>query len=239
MDKESKMDKNNILKVLFIILSCIPFLSILLFGLAVLYFPGGPNPDGFSFWGNTMSDLGKIIANNGEDNTISRILYSIALTLLSCFILVYYSVIWTYFQDKKSTKWLSIIGTAIGILQSIWYLGLTFTPDDTMHSTHLIFIYGASAFLVAAIVIYDITYFLKRDFTKLNTYSYLAMFIIAFIFMLSVAIAPIFGSEIGMLPRRAGHTLFIFIECLVYGLQGIGAYHYTKKQSISANNYVS
>ncbi|NHJ32668.1 MAG: hypothetical protein FK732_07390, partial [Asgard group archaeon] len=81
------MDRNKILKILFIILACLPFLSILFFGLSIHYFPGGntldPNAEGFNFLYNTMSDLGKIIANNGEPNIISRVFYSIALTLMS------------------------------------------------------------------------------------------------------------------------------------------------------------
>ena len=49
--------------------------------------------------------------------------------------------------------------------------------------------------------------------------------------MLAVAITPVFGEQIGALPQRAVHTLFIFIVSFVYGLQGIGAYLYVKKQT--------
>jgi len=229
------LEKNKILKILFIILAIIPFLDILFLGLAIHYYPGGQgydlNSNGFSFLYNTISDLGRIFAMNGEINTISRVLYSIALASMSFFTLIYYSVIWIYFQERKVTKWLSWIGTVFGIIQSGWYLALAFTPEDTLHNIHIKLIYGAASFLVAANIIYTIIYFLKRDFSKLNTYSYFVMFIAAFLLMLAVAITPVFGEQIGALPRRAGHTLFIFIVLFVYGLQGIGAYLYVKKQT--------
>lgn len=236
------MDKNKILQILFIILAILPFLTILWLGLAIYFYPGGNGLDHFAdkfvFLYNTISDLGRVYAINGEVNFISRVFYSIALTSVSVFALVYYSIIWIYFQDKKSTKWLSRIGSVIGIIQAGWYFALSFTPEDTLHYIHIKLIYGAAAFLVVANIIYTITYFLKRDFSKLNTYSFLVLFIAAFFLMLAVAITPVFGPEIGMLPRRAGHTLFIFIVSFAYGLQGIGTYLYTRKQKEIRDNAV-
>ena len=236
------MDKNKILQILFIVLSILPFVAILCFGLAIYFYPGGSGPDQFAdkfvFLYNTLSDLGRVYAINGEFNIISRIFYSLALSFVSVFVLVYYSVILIYFQDKKATKWISRIGSVIGIIQAGWYFALAFTPEDTLHHIIIKLIYGAAAFLVAANVCYTIAYFLKRDFPKLNTYSYLVMFIAAFLLMLAVAITPVFGPEISMLPRRGGHTIFIFIVSFVYGLQGIGAYHYTRKQKEKIENTV-
>ena len=63
---------------------------------------------------------------------------------------------------------------------------LAFTPDDTMHLLHVRLIYGAGAFLFAAVLFYDIAYFLKKDFPKLNTYSYLVMIIIAILLTIAI-----------------------------------------------------
>ena len=42
------MDKNKILQILFMILTCLPFLSIILLGLAIHYYPGGHLLDNFN-----------------------------------------------------------------------------------------------------------------------------------------------------------------------------------------------
>jgi len=229
------------MSILYIILAIIPIIAILFFGLAIHFYPGGNyfdhNAEKFSFLYNTMSDLGKVNAVNGEWNIISRIFYSIALTLISIFVLVYYGTIWRYFQEKMATKIISLIGTIIGIIQSIIYFALAYTPDDTLHLVHVRLIYGAGAFLFAAILFYDIAYFLKRDFPKLNTYSYLIMIFIAIFLTIAIAVTPRWGSPISEMPRRAGHTLFIFIVSFIYSLQSIGAVIYTKRQikQISVN----
>ena len=60
----------------------LPFFGIILFliliFIAMFTYPGGVRDDpliaGYSFWGNTFSDLGRIVAWNGELNIISMIL---------------------------------------------------------------------------------------------------------------------------------------------------------------------
>jgi len=229
------LEKNKILQILFIILGYIPFLAILFFGLAIHYYPGGHLLDnfneGFSFLYNTISDLGHVTAWNGVPNTISRIFYSIALTSLSVSGLIFHLIIWKFFQERKITKWLSWLGTGFGLVQALLYLGLAFVPGDIYPTAHLKMIYLAASVLFTSILIYDIVYFLKKDFSKLNTYSYLAMIIVAILLTLTVAIAPRFGDQLFHASRRGGHTLFIFIVTFIYGLQAIGAYLYVKKQT--------
>ncbi len=229
------MDKNKILQILFIILTCLPFLAIILLGLAIHYYPGGHLLDnfneGWSFLYNTVSDLGHLIAYNGIPNTISRILYRIVLTTLFVSCLTFYSIIWIFFQDRKATKWLSWIGSFFGITLAGLYIALAYVTDDTHPFAHLKIIYFAESVLVTTIIIYDIVYFLKKDFSKLNTYSLLALFIVSVLLMLTVAIAPRFGDILFHASRRGGHVIYTFIVTFIYGLQGIGAYLYVKKQT--------
>ena len=145
--------------------------------------------------------------------------------------LTFYSVIWIYFQDRKATKWLSWIGSFFGITLAGLYITLAFITDDTHPFAHLKIIYLAESVLVTTIIIYDIVYFLKKDFSKLNTYSLLALFIVSVLLMLTVAIAPRFGDILFHASRRGGHVIYTFIVTFIYGLQGIGAYLYVKKQT--------
>ncbi|MCG3257350.1 MAG: hypothetical protein KAU62_14720, partial [Candidatus Heimdallarchaeota archaeon] len=105
-----------------------------------------------------MSDLGRITAYNGESNTISRFLYTTALDLLAIFVLIFYSIMWTFFQKKKITKWLSLSGTVLGVTQGILYIIFAYSPADTAFSRHIMLIYTAPAFLFGAILAYTIVF---------------------------------------------------------------------------------
>ncbi|MHA1355023.1 MAG: hypothetical protein ACTSR1_07620 [Candidatus Heimdallarchaeota archaeon] len=87
--------------IIFRILVTTTFIVITLFVLGIFYYPGGSTIDenhiGFDFKYNSISDLGRIIALNGEPNLISRILFSIALTLTAFVIITFYLVAWSFF----------------------------------------------------------------------------------------------------------------------------------------------
>jgi len=227
-------ENKRILQVVFIILTCFSILAIILFGLGIKYYPRGhivdPYNDDFNFLYNPMSDLGRVQAYNGGINIISIILYSIALTLLAIIIFIYYSIIWKFFQKYNFTKNLSIIGTAFGMLQSISYIVLAYSPGDTRFPSHIKSIYVGSALLVAAILSYTIVFFVSKEFPKINTYSFLAMMIIAVAHAMSVTLGSFLGEPLFSFTRRGGNTLFIFIVTIIYCLQGIGAYYYIIKK---------
>ncbi len=220
------MWKDRLLQRIFIGLIVITVLANLLFGLAIHYYPGGnfidPLDEGFDFLYGAMSDLGRITAYNGESNTISRILYTTALDLLAIFVLIYYSIMWTFFQKKKITKWLSLSGTVLGVVQGILYIVFAYSPADTASSRHVMFIYTAPAFLFGAILAYTIVFFIDKEFPRINAYSFLAMIIISVLFTIAVAIGAIRKDLVFHASRRAGHTLFNFIVPIIFGFQALG-----------------
>ena len=220
----------KVLRVLLIIFSSVSLLAIILFGLGIKFFPGGhlynPYTDDFSFYYNPVSDLGRIQAYNGGINNVSRSLYTIALTLLSIFVVIYFVIIRMFFQEKKVTKILSDIGTATAIIQSIFYFLIICSPSDTKFERHNLGIYIGSGFLALAIFIYTAVFFLHEDFSKLNKYSFVAFAVVAIAHATTVTVGSIVGEPLFSISRRAGNTLFIFIVTFIYFLQGLGAYYY-------------
>ena len=64
------------------------------------------------------------------------------------------------------------------------------------------------------------------------------MIVVAVLLVIAIAVLPVYGVSIGQIPRRGGHTIFILLVSLVYGLQGIGAYLYTRKQEETLENII-
>ncbi|NHJ85904.1 MAG: hypothetical protein FK734_10610 [Asgard group archaeon] len=230
------MTKEKYLQIVSIIAATLAFSVIIIFSLAIYYYPGGTysDPDyvGFNFQETTISDLGRIIARNGEDNTISRALFMTGILSMSAFcgILPIFLVI--IFTNRKSTKILSIIGAIFGIAQAGMYVALAFTPVDIDYKLHNKFIFSASAFLVATTIVYLIVFFMVKQYPKLGTYSCLVLFVGEFVFMVAVIVGSILQGPIREHIRRAGNTTFIFLSVLIYGLQFIALtkyYHLLRK----------
>ena len=214
------MKQDQLLQSIFMLLGCMSLVSFLFFGLAIESYPGGnilnTTEEGFSFLFSAMSDLGRITAYNGEPNDVARIFYTVALDMLGIFVLVFYSIIWRFFQKRRVTKWLSLGGTIMGIAQACIYFVLTNKPPDTHFSAHKNLIYTAPAFLFAAILLYTIVFFIEKEFPRLNAYSYLVVIVIAILFTIAVAIGSVRQDAVFEASRRAGHTLFNFIITEIY-----------------------
>ncbi len=230
------MQKNKLLKLIFIGVAVVSIVSNLLMGLAIYFYPGGNFIDnmeeGFGTIYGALSDLGRVTAYNGESNLVSRVLYTSAISILSIAVMIFYSIIWKFFQERKSTKWLSIIGSLFGVTQSILYMVFAFSPADIAFSRHIMLIYVSPGFLIGSILIYTIVFFIAKDFPRINAYSFFALIIIAVMFATAVTIGSIRkDADILMFhaSRRLGHTLFNFIVTFNYGIQAIGAHLHVKK----------
>jgi len=220
--------------IIFRILVTTTFIVITLFVLGIFYYPGGSTIDenhiGFDFKYNSISDLGRIIALNGEPNLISRILFSIALTLTAFVIITFYLVAWSFFQENKVTKVLSIIGSIFGATQAILYFGIIATPLDVYLVVHNGVLYTVEAFLIGAIVLYIVVYFLSKKFPRVNAYAFLFLLISAVIYAIVILFAYLFQESLVMICSRMGHTLYIVATIIAYGLQPIGGIIYLKRK---------
>ncbi len=237
----NQMNKERIKQIVSIVAATLAFSVLVIFSLAIYYYPGGTytDPDyvGFNFLETTISDLGRTIARNGEDNIISRALFMTGILSMSVLCVILHSLFVTNFTDRKSTKILSIIGTILGITQAGMYVALAFSPVDIDYKIHNKIIFSASGFLVATTIIYLIVFFMNKQYPKLGIYSYLILFMGEFAFMVAIIVGSILQEPIQEHIRRAGNTTFIFLSILIYALQFIGlSKYYQQKLCVQENN---
>ncbi len=203
-------------------------------GLAIHHYPGGsfgdPTTEGFSFFYNAISDLGRFIATNGEPNTASRVLSIIAINIVSICSILYFSFIWIYFQDRKATKWLSLIGSVNGVACSICYILLSYAAADAVYPYHKNLLTIFPAFFFISVVFYMIVFYMNKDFPRINADSYAVLIAAAVAFIITLIVGFVQGGDLDRIGRRAGNTLFNFVQIFVYSLQGIGAYIYIQRQ---------
>ena len=73
-------------------INCVQFL--ILTNIAMIFYPGGtfsdPNTNGYSFFGNLFSDLGRYIAHSGESNLISCLMYNSSLFIMGVLLIPYF-----------------------------------------------------------------------------------------------------------------------------------------------------
>ncbi len=167
---------------------------ILLTGIAMIFYAGGTIFNhflpGYSFWFNYISDLGMTIAWSGASNLISKVLFSIAILIMSITMFFSFLAMTFLFMRSKKTKWFSIFGTCFALISAIGFIGLVFASEDSNMTIHLLvaaFGYG-SIFLTA--IFYSIAIFLDKDYPNRYAVALLVMVIALFIFILLILIGP-------------------------------------------------
>jgi len=159
-------------------------ISTILIFIAMLFYAGGtpdnPNNQGYSFYNNTLSNLGMTVAYSGKSNTISMILFSIALIVRSLSLIPFYLALRFFFNEISREKWFSSIGSIFGIIASLTTIGIVFTPVDILEDPHMLFVYiGYTSTLIMG-VCFSIAMYSNKDFPKHYTYLFIIFTVVHF-----------------------------------------------------------
>jgi hypothetical membrane protein len=175
------------------ILGMIQYIILIVIGMFT--YAGGtrdnPTIPGYSFWFNTFSDLGRLTAYNGKSNIISMVLFSIAYCLIAITMVPFYRVFPRLFNENSFEKKLTQIGAVLGIISSIFLIGIVLIPADISFSLHTIFAITAYVAIFFMVVVYTIALFFNKRFSKGYTYVFIIFSVVYFIFLMMALTALI------------------------------------------------
>jgi hypothetical protein len=206
-------------------------ISSLLIILAMIFYPGGNfagiEIDGYSLVYNGLCDMRELIAINGEPNLLTSVLLKIGIIFYSVATVLFFVTLCFFFQKRKITKSLSIIGSFFGIVQ-----GPLFVLIIYLHSSfdiHMTIVIIAPLFQYLAVILYTIVYFIDRGLPKINLYSFLILAISSITLSIFVGIGSGIGGSFNFITNRLGTNLFNFLSIIIYIIQGLSLYFYLKK----------
>jgi len=123
-------------------------------------------PGGFDYFGYFFSDLGAVIAKNGELNYISSALFSIALVIVAVALVPFWLIMRSPFTKSKREKVLSILGSSFGLVSFPFLIGVAISPIDTQLDTHVIMTLIFFSLFVLATLLYSVVIMLNRDYPR-------------------------------------------------------------------------
>jgi len=147
-----------------------------------------PSSPGYYFWGNTISDLGRIITYNGSFNIISMVLFTIAITAIALLSIPLYIVFPKLFSTSTIESISAKIGSLLGYITTVAWIGVIFFPADISSDIHWSFayiIYGAFFF---SGFFYTISLFLNKSISKIYAIILALYCIIHFISLMMIII---------------------------------------------------
>ena len=128
-----------------ILLSCLFFVAAT--GAAMLDYPGGthldPDTEGYRFFDNTFSELGRTEGYHGEDKLVGFVLFMLATVVAGAGLIGFFAV---EASDAMANSGNRIAGTTamwLGVVTGVGFMGIGLTPTDVVHDLHYAFVYTA------------------------------------------------------------------------------------------------
>jgi len=139
-------------------------------------------PDGYSFTEDYISYLGTTVnIRTGSNNLISSVLFTVTCVLVGAFLIPFWIVMTTVFNDNIITKIFSYIGSLLGLISSPLLMGVGIFPGNTHLIEHA---FSATYFFLSfagAIFFYSIAILVKKDYG--NIYAF-----VGFVFSIIVGL---------------------------------------------------
>lgn len=191
--------------------------------IAMFFYTGGtmdnPSSPGYYFWGNTISDLGRIITYNGGFNIISMILFTIAILALALLSIPLYIVFPKLFSESTFESISAKIGSLLGYITTIGWIGVIFFPADISNNIHWFFAYVIYAAFFFSGVFYTISLFLNKYISKIYAISLAIYCVIHFISLMMIIIGlPISRTNLVVGQKIAHISSIVSYIILGYGI---------------------
>ncbi len=203
-------------------------LFLILVFLAMIFYAGGTrdNPAliGYSFWGNTISDSGRIIAWSGLLNTTSMVFLSTALIVYAVSFMPFYIIVSKLFSEGKIEKYASKIGCILGVIFSLSYIGIAFTPADVLYLPHMIFVLIGYICAFAMSVFFTIAFFKNKEFSNIYAIIFALFTIFYFVTQIIALVGLSSDRNLMVLMQKLG----TFVSIGVFFIIGYGIWKFEK-----------
>ncbi len=196
---------------------------VILIVIAMFSYPGGTRDNSlipiYSFWDNTFSDLGRVTAWNGESNLVSMILFTLAYGIQVISMIPFYIRFMNIFSEGNIERKFSKIGSYFGIISSIAFIGILFTPADLLNGPHWFFVFIGYPSILVMGIFYSIVLILNDRFSKIFAYIFTGVYIIYFVALLVGLIGISFSRTIMVIGQKIlTFALLVDFSILIYSV---------------------
>lgn len=204
---------------------------VVLTGLAMLVYSGGSHYDSstarYLFFGNFFSDLGLTVTYRGESNQLPMILFWTALTLAGLGLILFFFVAPGVYSRPGVGRILAIMGSSLGIISGLAFIGVAFTPANLLRQAHEFFVFIAFSALLGAVLLYIGTILLNPAFrgAYLAVLGLFTVLLGAYVWL--ILNGPGFDTVQGFRIQVVGQKIIVYAAIATVWVEAYGAWRMT------------
>ena len=186
--------------------------------------------EGYSFWTNYFSDLGRTHTFNGTPNWDCHYLFKTTITVAGICIMLFFSTLISFFQ-KPFTKFLGGFATFFGVIAGACYIGLAWTPYNVHFYEHRYFVQaGFIAFLLMS-MFYAAAIFQDEKYPNRYGWAFIIFMFILFPQILIMIYGPrSWSSPEALFLQATSQKVVVYSEILCLLYQAIGLWVVYKEE---------
>ncbi len=197
--------------------------------IAMAIFPGGTifdaDLDSYSFLNNFFSDLGRTTDFEGNKNP-TQYIFTAALIMVSLSMFSFFAVSYNIFSIQRFQK-MNLASIVFGIIASIGYVGIAFTPWDVVRPAHELAVQiGFISFWIMSILLTIMIYGIK-DYPNLYGHVFILFDIILIGYIFLMFLGPDPRADVESLTIQViGQKIVVYSEIICMLVQIRGAKNY-------------
>jgi hypothetical protein len=212
---------------------CVQFVVLTL--IAMVFYPGGTHADpttkGYSFIRNFFSDLGLTETISGDPKFASFLLFTVAMVLAGAALAIFFIAFPEFFSSSRLEKWFSILGSVAGALSGLAFIGVAL-PADLYRQPHTLSVQIAFLAFFVAVLLYIPALFLKRDYPRINAWTFVAFAILLGIYIWLLFEGPSTSTSTGLIIQATGQKIIVYAAIISMFIQSYGAWKTTKGEKM-------
>lgn len=203
-------------------------LFVLLTIVAMFAYPGGTftgeSTIGYDFFRNFFSDLGRVTTPNGEPNTVSMILFVTALTLAGGGLILFFIAFRSFFTNDGTGPLLSLLGTVIGVISGLCFVGIALAPYDLFFDIHYQLVFWAFRTFLIAVAVYSLVIFRQSTYPRRYGWIFVAFTVFLAGYILLLEFGPEATTPAGLVIQATGQKVIVYVSILSVMAQSWLAY---------------
>lgn len=205
---------------------------VVLTAIAMLFYPGGttadPEAPRYLFHQNFFSDLGLTEAKSGESNTISAVLFIIALSLAGGVLALFFTSFAQFFRGSFWGRLVSRLGAAAGVISGICFVGIAATPANLHGWAHGVFVDWAFRMFLLASALYTAAILLDRRYPKRMAIVFAVFAILLAAYVALITVGPSSETESGLTIQATGQKIIVYAAIVAIFIQAWAALKFSR-----------
>jgi hypothetical protein len=217
-----------------IVIGCI-LAFIALTTIAMFVYPGGtaadPTTQGYQFFVNFFSDLGRTETRGGATNTLSWLLFTAAMISAGGGLALFFVAFAHLFAGPEWMRALSAIGTFCGIVAGLCFIGVGCTPGNVFGAAHGTFVLTAFFMFMVAAALYSLVILADRAYPNRYAWPFVvfAALLAAYLYLITQRLQIPGVSQV--LIQATGQKIIVYASLASIMLQSLAAQRVTTQSA--------